>query len=138
VWGLIGAALAGLIVGAFAAARRRRRPDCPSCGTAFAVLPAIPDGEPPRGYDVWACPRCVNALVAVHGGEWPWAVCPRCAHRSLQVAVTRGSGDVEHPVRASCDESCPLCGHRAVLELPAPPSRKGAVIAFPGNRPRRS
>ncbi len=137
MWSLTAIALVvGGLAGYFAA-QRRRRVDCPSCSTPLVTLAALPEGEPARAYDVLACRRCVNTLVAVHGGDWPWAVCPRCEHRSLQVVVTRASGDVEHPVRVTCDESCPLCGHRALVELPSPPPRRGTVIAFPGTRPPR-
>ncbi len=135
MWALVlGAALLGALGGFVWARRGHPVRSCPSCATSLVALPALPDRGLLRDYDVLACPRCNNHLVHVHAGDWPWAKCPRCEHRSLQPTLTRLPGDIEAPLRIHVDESCALCGHAEAFELPPRPMERGKVIAFPGRR----
>jgi len=147
--------LGGLIVGLLAlglivwlwtrrtdALARHPSIDCPTCRQPMRALSeATDDDDPPRGYEVLACPTCDVAVSAVHAVASAWGYCPACMQRSLQIQCAKLPVAPGRPPIARAEETCHLCGHERTRTLggaaEASPAAQGRVIPFPAARRRR-
>ena len=108
---------------------------CPNCSATLQRLSPTPDVQPPRSWEVLACPACDVAAPSVQGiaGRAGW--CPHCKQRALELSVARL--DVKFPgdIRVQVTEHCHLCEHEdeLIVQHQTAPSR-GKVIPFPGDR----
>lgn len=109
--------------------------DCPHCKVALVPIQPEASVQPPRAWEVLACPRCDLCSPVVQGLPSSAGWCPSCRQHALELTARRLEAAPLAPIRVEVSERCHLCTHNETLVVEhrhAP--QKGKVIPFPGGR----
>ncbi len=105
---------------------------CPDCRVPMQHIHPDPTEQPPRAWEVLACPTCTRTVAVVQGIPSSSAWCPRCRQRAMELKPARLAPEEDAPIRVAVDETCHLCTHRAnVVVEHRVGGPRGKVIPFP-------
>jgi hypothetical protein len=111
-------------------------PHCPACRIGMIQLESRP--FPQRSYHVWVCLRCANALALPRADGTEPPECASCHQRSMLVPLWRLPPEADGEPRVQVHESCPVCGHHAIEDLPDVDGEPELAEVIPFPKPRQA